>query len=134
MQKVKNVCTYSPLTCFVAAYHWFLVISVMLKSCLIQLYVGPCHLVSVAMAVMIDNSADSEVRVIIRFLQADEILGYLAEEASSRVEFFCFTTMHVRILPGRHKLYCVSNSIGTSSASFVQSGPGTVGPFPLTQN
>ena len=32
VQKVKNICPYSPRTCFVAADHWFLVFSVMLKS------------------------------------------------------------------------------------------------------
>ena len=47
--------------------------------------------------------ADCEVRGVIRFLQADKILGYLIEEASSRVELFCCTTMYVRILPDRHK-------------------------------
>ena len=55
-----------------------------LKSCLMQLYVGACHVVSaktfVTMAVPIENTADCEVRGVIRFLQADEILGYLAEE------------------------------------------------------
>ena len=45
-----------------------------------------------------------------------EILSYLAEETNSRVELFCWTTMHVRILPGRHKPCCVSNSTGTSSS------------------
>ena len=78
-------------------------------------YVGPCHVVStemaVAMAVPIENPADCEVRGVI----SDEILGYLGEDASSRVELFSCTTMHVRILPGRHKPCCVSNSIGTSS-------------------
>ena len=49
------------------------------------------------------------------FLQADEILGYLAEEASSRVELFNCTTVHVRMLP-RHKPCYLSNSIGTSSS------------------
>ena len=82
-----------------------------------QLHVGPCHVVSaeiaVAMAVPIENPADCELRGDIRFLQADEILGYLAEEASSHVELFCCTTMHVRI---RHKPCCVNNSIGTSSS------------------
>ena len=85
-----------------------------------QLYVGPCHGVSaeitVAMAVPIGNSDDCEVRGVIRFLQADEILGYLVGETSSRVELFCCTTMHVRILPGRHKPCCVSNSTETSSS------------------
>ena len=51
-----------------------------------QLYVGPCHVVSaeiaVSMAVPIENPA---------------------EDVSSRVELFSYTTMHVRILPGRHK-------------------------------
>ena len=47
-----------------------------------QLYVGHCHVVSaeivVAMAVSIENPADCEVRGV-SFLQADEILGYLAD-------------------------------------------------------
>ena len=77
------------------------------EKLLMQLYVGPCHMVSaeiaVAMAVLIENPADCEVLGVIRFLQADEILGYLAEEASSRMELFCCTTMHVSILPGKHK-------------------------------
>ena len=72
-----------------------------------QLYVGPSHVISaeiaVSMAVPIDNHADCEVRGVTGFLQTDEILGYLAEEAKSRVELFCCTTMHVRILTGRHK-------------------------------
>ena len=72
--------------------------------------------IAVVMAVPIENPADCEVRSVIRFLQADEILGYLVKEASSRVELFCCTTMHVRILPGRHKPCCVSNSIGVSSS------------------
>ena len=62
-QKVKNVCTYSPRTCFAAADHWFLVFSVMLKSCIMQLYVGSCHMVSaeiaLAITVPIENPADS---------------------------------------------------------------------------
>ena len=66
-----------------------------------QLYVRPCHMVSaeiaVAMAVPIENPVQCEVRGIIRFLQADKILVYLAEEV------FCCTTMHVLILPGRQK-------------------------------
>ena len=85
-----------------------------------QLYVGPCHVVSaeigVAMVVPIENPADCEVQDVIRFLQADEILGFLAEEASSRVELYCCTTMHVRILPGTQKPFCMSSSIGTSSS------------------
>ena len=53
IQKVKNVCAYSQCTYFVAADHRFLVFSVMLKSCLVQLYVGPCHVVSAEIAVAI---------------------------------------------------------------------------------
>ena len=68
---------------------------------------------AMAMAVPIENPADCEVRDI-SFLQADKILSYLAEEASSRVELFCYTTMHVCILPGIHNPCCVSYSIGTS--------------------
>ena len=44
--------------------------------------------ITVAMAVPIENPADCEVRGVGHFLQANEILGYLAEEASSRVELF----------------------------------------------
>ena len=72
--------------------------------------------IAVGMAVSIENPADCEVRGVIRFLQADEILGYLAEEASSRVELLCCTTMLVHILPGRHL-----------RASSVHTGPGFVG-------
>ena len=38
--------------------------------------------IAVAMTVPIENPADCEVRGVISFLQADEILGYLAEEAN----------------------------------------------------
>ena len=41
--------------------------------------------ITVNMAVPIENPADCELRGVIRFLQDDAILGYLAEEASSRV-------------------------------------------------
>ena len=112
-----NVCEYSAST-FVATDHWFLVFSVMLKSCsssctsvLVTWYVQ----IAVAMAVAIQNPAEYEVRGVIRFLHADEIIGYLAEEASSRVELFYCTTMHVLILSCGHKSCCVSNSTGTSS-------------------
>ena len=58
-----------------------------------QLYVGLCHVISAvivgAMAVLIENPAYCEVRGVIRFRQADEILGHLAEEASSCLELFC---------------------------------------------
>ena len=90
------------------------------ENCLELLYVGPCHVVcaeiAVVMAVPIENPASYEVRAVIRFLQADEILGFLAEEASSRVELFCCTTMHVGILPGRQKPCCVRNFIGATSS------------------
>ena len=73
-----------------------------------QLYVGPCQVVraqiAVAKAVPIENPADCEVRGVISFLQAKEILGYLAEEASPRVELFCCTTTHVLLVPGRQAL------------------------------
>ena len=118
IQKVKNLCAYSPRTCFVAADHWFLVFSVMLETA--SCSCTSCDMVgaeiAVAMAVPIENPADCEVRGVTRLLQADEILGYLAEEASSRVKLFCCTTMHVRILPGRHKSCRVSNCIRTSSS------------------
>ena len=71
IQKVKDVSPYSRRTSFVAVSHWFLVFSVMLKSCLMQLYVGPCHAGAenaVAMAVLIENPADCEVQGFIRFL------------------------------------------------------------------
>ena len=90
----------------------------MLKSCLVQLYVEHCHVVSaeiaVDMTVPINNLADCQVRDVILFLKANEILGYIAEEASSRVKLFCCTIMPVRILPSRHKSCCVNNFIGTS--------------------
>ena len=130
IQKVNNVCAYSSRICFVAADHWFLVFSVMLKisscSCTLDLVMWSTE-TAVAMAVPIENPADCDVRGVIRFLQADQILCYLSEEASSRVELFCCTTMHDRILPGRHKPCCVSNSIGTSSSILRTVGPGTVG-------
>ena len=98
----------------------FLVFSAMLKSCLMKLYVGSSHGVSaeraLAMGVLIENLADCEVRGVTRFLQADGILVYLAEWASSRVELFCCTTIHVRIMSGTLKPCCMSNSIGTSSS------------------
>ena len=85
-----------------------------------QLYVGPCQVVSaeiaMTMTVLIENPTDCDVGGVIRFLQADEILDYLAEQASSRVELLCCTTMHVHILPGGYKPCCVSNSIRTSSS------------------
>ena len=99
---------------------WLLVSGVQCDAvnCLMQLYVWLCHVVSaeiaVAMAVTIKNP-DCEVRGVFFSLQDDEILGYLTEEASSRVELFCSTTMLVRILPGRHKPCCVSNSYGIYS-------------------
>ena len=99
-----------------------------------QLNIRPCHVVSaeitVTIAVPVEIPADCGVRGVIRFLQADEILGYLNEEASSRVELFCCTTMHVRILPGRYKPCSMSNSIRSS----LQSGPGTFGLFPVSKN
>ena len=49
-----------------------------------KFHAGPSQVVSaeiaVAMAVPIDNPTDCEVRGVMLFLQADEILGYLVEE------------------------------------------------------
>ena len=39
--------------------------------------------IAVAMTVPIENPADCEMRGVIRFLQSDEILGYLVEEAKN---------------------------------------------------
>ena len=98
-------------------------------------FVGPCHVLNVDIAVPIENPADCEVRCVTGFLQANDILGYIAKEASSRVELFCSMTMHVRILPGRHKHCCVSNSIGISSIILLlESESGTVGLFPVSKN
>ena len=58
----------------------------MLKSFLMQLYVGPRHVVSAETAVAIAVSIENPVDCVNRYLQADEILGCLAEETSSRVE------------------------------------------------
>ena len=106
IQKVKKVCAYSPRTCFCCSRSLFSGVQCDVENCLVQLHIGPCHVISAeitaAMAVQIENPADRDVRGVIRFLQADEILSYIAEEASSRVELFCCKTMHVRILPGRH--------------------------------
>ena len=99
-----------------------------------QLYVGPCHEVSVEIAVVmvvpIENPADCDVRSVIRFLQADAILGYPAEEASSRVELFCCTSA-----------YCLADTslaawaipLGHLRVSSVQSGPGTIGLIPVSK-
>ena len=101
-----------------------------------QLYVRPCYLVSaekaVTTAVPIENSADCQVRGVIRFLQAEKIFGYLTEEASSRVELFCCTTMHVHILPGRYKPSAWV-PLGHLRASYIHSGPGTIGLFPVSK-
>ena len=68
-----------------------------------QLYVGPCHVVSaeiaVAMAVPIENTADCEVRGVIRFLQADAYLrlscrrGNILLQALVPSDFFQFPKM-----------------------------------------
>ena len=103
-----------------------------------QLYVGPCHVVSaeiaVAMAVPNKNPTDYKVRGIIHFLQADEILVYLAEEASSRMELFCCMTMHIHILPSRHSLAVLAIPLGHLRASSTQSRPGTIELFPVSKN
>ena len=65
-----------------------------IENCLKQLYVGPCHVVSaeiaVSMTVPLENPTDCEMRGVIRFQQTDDALGYFAEYASTRVEFFFF--------------------------------------------
>ena len=49
------------------------------EKCLMQFYVGPCHVINaqiaVAMAVPIENPADCEMLGVISFLKAEEILG-----------------------------------------------------------
>ena len=45
--------------------------------------------IALAVALPVENPADYEVRGVICFLQAGDIFGFLAEEASSRVELFC---------------------------------------------
>ena len=105
IQKVMNVCAYSPRTNFVCSRS--LVSGVQCEELPHAVFVGPYHVVSAdiaeVMAVPIENPAYCEVRGVISFLQADEILVSLDDEARSRVELFCYTTMHVRILRGRHK-------------------------------
>ena len=102
-----------------------------------QLYVGPCHVVSaeiaVAIAMSFENYADCEVRGVIHFLQADGFLGYLAGEASSCVELFCCTTLHVRILPDRSKPCCVRNTNWTSLSILHTVRTGLVGFFSCFQ-
>ena len=50
IDNVKAEVLQNPAHLFFAAGHWFLVFSVMLKSCLIQLYVGPCHVLGAEIA------------------------------------------------------------------------------------
>ena len=118
IQKVMNVCAYSPRTYFVCSRSF--VSGVQCEELPHAVYVKPCHVVSagiaVAMAVPTENADYCEVRSVISFLQADEILGYVAKEASSRVELFYCTTTHVHILPGRQEPCCMNNSIVTSSS------------------
>ena len=101
---------------------------------LMQLYVGPCHVVSAEITVVvvmpIENAADCEVRGVISFLQLDEISGYLAEEISSRVELFCCTSAYC---PADTSLAAREIPLGHLRASSVQSGLGTVGLFPLSK-
>ena len=84
------------------------------KKCLVQLYVGPCHVVSeeiaVAMAVPIENPADCEVRsdVFYRRIRSQVIL---TKRQALAWNYFVCKTMHFRILPERHKSCCVSNCI-----------------------
>ena len=104
-ESTERVCIQS--TCFVEADHLFLLFSVMLKSFLMQLYVGPCHVVSayrpiaVAMSVPIENLADCEVRGVIRFLQTETV--------RSRDIHRRLVTIHGDIC--RHKSHISSNCI-----------------------
>ena len=127
-----------PRTCFVANRSLVSGIQGGVENFFMQLYVRSCHVINadiaVAMAVPITNPTDCELQDVIRFLQADEILGYLAEEARSRVELFCCTIMHVRILPGQTQPAAWAIQLGNLRAFSVQSGPGTVGPFPASIN
>ena len=63
------------------------------ENFLLQLYVGSRHVLSaeiaVAIAVPIDNPDECEVRGIIRLLQADKILVYLAEEVFCCTSSYC---------------------------------------------
>ena len=80
---IQKVYACNPRPLFVPADYWFLVFSVMLESCLMQLYVEPCYVVSAEIAVA--RAVPIEVRGVIRFLQGNEFLGYLVEDTSSRV-------------------------------------------------
>ena len=107
------------------------------ESCLMQLYLdlarGKCR-DSRGHGCVDCEPRRRELRGIIRFLQADEVLGYLAEEASSHVELFCCTTMHVRILPANTSLAARAITLGHLGASSVQSGAGTVGLYSVSKN
>ena len=62
IQKLKNVCAYIPRTCFVCRRSLVSGVQCDVEKCLMELYVGPCHVVSaeiaVVMAVPIENPAD----------------------------------------------------------------------------
>ena len=102
-----------------------------------QLYVGSCHVVSakiaVALAMPIENPADCELRGVIRFLQGDDILGYLAEEASSRVESVARQCSSANC-PADTSLAARAIQLEHLRTSSVQSGPGNVGLFPVSKN
>ena len=83
------------------------------------------------MAMPIENPADCEVRGVILFLQADEILGYLAEEASSRVELFCCRSAYCPADTSSE--YIALIPLGHIRASSVQSGPAPLRLFPVSK-
>ena len=80
------------------------------------------------------ESPDCEAQRVIRFLYADEILGYLVEEASSRVELLSCTTIHVRILSADTTLAAWAIPLEHLRASSVQAGPDARGLFSVSKN
>ena len=104
------------------------------EICPLHLYVGPCHMVNAGIALAIENPADCEVRGVISFLQADEILSYLAEQTSTRMECSVTRQCTCAYWPVITNLAAWVISLGHLRASSVQSGPGPVGFFPFSKN
>ena len=119
-QKVKNICAYSPRTCFVAADHWFLVYITVWCWQLPHAAVRRTLSCGKCIDSCVHGCDDWESRRLwgaryYSFSAGRWDLRLSCEEASSRLELFCCATMHVRVLSDRHKPCCMSNSIGTSS-------------------
>ena len=136
IQKVNNVCAYSPRTCFVAADHWFLVFSVMLKisscSCTLELSRGKCR----------DSCghgcADWESRRLwdarCYLFSADrwDLRLSCPREVKSRMELlFCSTSAYC---PADTSLAAWAIPLGNLRASSVLSGPGTIRLLPVSKN